>query len=66
MKSTKKILLLVLSLVMLIGLFAVCAFAEEADAATVVYPDGSQASVAVGEKIPGVDGTLCYAPGNTL
>ncbi len=67
MKMNKKLLVFLLACVMLIGAFAVWALAgEETATATVVYPDGSQTSVAVGEKIPGVDGTLCYAPGNTL
>ena len=50
MKSAKKILLLVLSLVLLVGVFAFAALAEE-DTATVVYPDGKTVSVAVGETI---------------
>ena len=52
MKNAKKLLLLVLSLVMLVSIFAVVAFAEDAPAtATVVYPDGSTDSVAVGSVI---------------
>ena len=51
MKNAKKILLLVLSLVMLCGVFAVAAFAEEEAVATVVYPDGKEVAVAVGATI---------------
>ena len=73
MKSAKKLLLLVLSLVMLVGVFAVAAFAEEAaGAATVVYPDGSTETVAVGSAITpkefGAQGEakLYYGANNTL
>ena len=69
MKNAKKILLLVLSLVMLVGVFAVASLAEEeASAATVVYPDGKTVSVAVGDAIVPeafADG-LYYGQGNTL
>ena len=73
MKSAKKLLLLVLSLVMLVGVFAVAAFAQEAaGAATVVYPDGSTETVAVGSAITpkefGAEGEakLYYGANNTL
>ena len=68
MKSTKKLLILLLSLVLLIGAFAVMASAEEAQVATVVYPDGSAVAVAVGSQIdpkPFTDG-LYNGEGNTL
>ena len=52
MKSAKKLMLLLLSLVLLIGTFAVVALAEnDADVATVVYPDGTTETYAVGEAI---------------
>ena len=52
MKSAKKLMLLLLSLVLLIGAFAVVALAEnDADVATVVYPDGTTETYAVGESI---------------
>ena len=43
MRNAKKLMLLLLSLVLLCGIFAVAALAEEGEAAkaTVVYPDGS-------------------------
>ena len=68
MKRTNKILILLLSLVLMIGAFAVMASAEEAQVATVVYPDGSTVSVAVGTQIdpkPFTDG-LYHGEGNTL
>ena len=71
MKSAKKLLLLALSLMLLIGVFAVAAFAEDAPA-TVVYPDGTTQTVAVGETIAPKDITdkdgvkLFYGEGNTL
>ena len=69
MKNMKKLLLLVLSLMLLCGIFAVAALAEEpAQEATVVYPDGSTEVVAVGETITPktfTDG-LYYGKGNTL
>ena len=53
MKNAKKLLLLLLSLALLIGVFTVAALADDnaADAATVVYPDGSVETYAVGETI---------------
>ncbi len=73
MKNAKKILLLVLSLIMLVGIFAVWALAEEAPAtATVVYPDGKKVSVEVGKQITPEafvtegDAKLYYGEGNTL
>ena len=52
MKNAKKLMLLLLSLVLLIGTFAVVAFAgDAADVATVVYPDGTTETYAVGESI---------------
>ena len=69
MKNAKKIVLLLLSLVLLCGVFAVAALAEEpASTATVVYPDGSVDAVAVGDTIVPkafTDG-LYYGAGNTL
>ncbi len=69
MKNAKKIVLLLLSLALLCGIFAVAALAEEpASTATVVYPDGSVATVAVGDAIVPktfTDG-LYYGEGNTL
>ena len=52
MRKAKKLALLLLSLVLLIGTFTVLAIAEEApQTATVVYPDGTTAEVAVGESL---------------
>ncbi|MBP3591165.1 MAG: hypothetical protein J6K14_01650 [Clostridia bacterium] len=70
MKSAKKILLLVLSLMLLVGIFAVAALAEEnAGAATVVYPDGTvdtyTAAGAITPSIATQDG-LYYGKGYTL
>ena len=68
MKRTNKILILLLSLVLMIGAFAVMASAEEAQVATVVYPDGSKETVAVGTQIdpkPFTNG-LYNGEGNTL
>ena len=69
MKSAKKILLLVLSLVLLVGVFAFATLAEEeTKVATVVYPDGSTETVAVGATIVPKEFTdgLYYGAGNTL
>ncbi len=69
MRNAKKLMLLLLSLALLCGIFAVAALAEEpATEATVVYPDGSTEVVAVGETITPktfTDG-LYYGKGNTL
>lgn len=68
MKNAKKILLLVLSLVLLIGVFAVATFAEaEPTAATVTYPDGTVVAYTAAGEIQStiVDG-LYYGKGNTL
>lgn len=70
MKSAKKLLLLVLSLMLLVGVFAVAAFAEDEPAvATVVYPDGTvdtyTAAGAITPSIAAQDG-LYYGKGNTL
>ena len=69
MKSAKKLMLLLLSLVLLIGAFAVVALAgDSADVATVVYPDGTAETYAVGEAIVPkafTDG-LYEGKGNTL
>ena len=65
MKNAKKLMLLLLSLVLLVGAFAVAAFAEDAaDAATVVYPDGTVETYAVGETIVPKEFTdgLYYGP----
>ena len=51
MKNSKKLLILVLSLVMLIAAFAMCVSAEVDDKATVQYPDGTTVQYAVGETI---------------
>jgi hypothetical protein len=73
MKNAKKLLLLLLSFVLLIGVFAVAALADDnADVATVVYPDGSTQTIAVGVTITPKDITnkdgvkLFYGEGNTL
>ena len=70
MKSAKKLLLLLLSFVLLIGVFTVAALADDnaADAATVVYPDGSVETYAVGDTIVPKEMTdgLYYGQGNTL
>ena len=76
MRKAKKLALLLLSLVLLIGTFAVLALAEETEAptpvATVVYPDGTTAEVAVGESLFSEnfkeegDAKLYYGHGNTL
>ena len=78
MKNAKKLLLLVLSLVLLVGVFAVAAFADDgaAEVATVVYPDGATQTFAENETIIGKsfendrttkeDAKLYYGNGNTL
>ncbi len=73
MRNAKKLMLLVLSLVLLVGIFAFAALAEEpATEATVVYPDGSTETVAVGQTITPKEFTteggakLFYGAGNTL
>ena len=73
MRNAKKLVLLLLSLALLCGIFAVIALAEEApQVATVVYPDGSTETVAVGDTIVGKefvtegDAKLYYGAGNTL
>ena len=73
MKNMKKLLLLVLSLMLLCGIFAVAALAEEpAQEATVVYPDGSTEVVAVGGTITPKEfqtegeAKLYYGADNTL
>ena len=69
MKSAKKLLLLLLSFVLLIGVFTVAALADDnADVATVVYPDGAVETYAVGETIVPKEMTdgLYYGQGNTL
>ena len=70
MKSAKKILLLVLSLVLLVGVFAVAAFADDSTTATVVYPDGTvDTYTEAGAITPSIDVTedgLFYGKGNTL
>ena len=68
MKRMTKFSLLLLSLALLIGVFAVTALAEGTNVATVVYPDGSTETVAVGSVITPkafTDG-LYYGEGNTL
>ena len=70
MKNAKKLLLLLLSFVLLIGVFTVAALADDnaADAATVVYPDGSVETYAVGDTIVPKEMTdgLYYGKNNTL
>ena len=70
MKNAKKLLLLLLSLVLLIGTFTVAALADDsaAEAATVVYPDGTVETYAVGETIVPKEATdgLYYGKNNTL
>ena len=75
MKNAKKLLLLLLSLVLLIGVFTIAVLADEtteATTATVVYPDGSTDSLNVGDAIAGQefttegDARLYYGDGNTL
>ena len=70
MKSAKKLLLLLLSLVVLTGVFAVAALAEDAsEVATVVYPDGTvDTYTAAGAITPSiaVENGLYYGKGNTL
>ena len=52
MKNAKKIIALLFSLVLLVGIFSLTAFADEtATGATVVYPDGLTEAVAVGQAI---------------
>ncbi len=69
MRNAKKLMLLLLSLALLCGIFAVAALAEEpAKEVTVVYPDGATDTFAVGETITPktfTDG-LYYGKGNTL
>ena len=76
MKNAKKLLLLALSLVLLVGVFALAtlaeAVAEPTATATVVYPDGSTDVVAVGAAITPREFTaegeakLYFGAGNTL
>ena len=70
MKNAKKLLLLLLSLVLLVGIFAVAAFAEDATAAaTVVYPDGTvDTYTAAGAITPSIaaENGLYKGKGNTL
>ena len=65
MKNSKKLLVLVLSLVMLIAAFAMCVSAE-GDKATVQYPDGTTVQYAVGETIIPPFGNTYAGAGNTL
>ncbi len=69
MKNAKKLALLLLSLVLLVGVFTVATLAEDsANAATVLYPDGTTEEVAVGSAIVPkafTDGLYAGA-GNTL
>ena len=65
MKNSKKLLVLVLSLVMLIAAFAMCVSAE-GDKATVQYPDGTTVQYAVGETIVPPFGNTYAGAGNTL
>lgn len=67
MKKIAKIWIITAVLSLLAALFAVSAFAE-ADTATVVYPDGTEVSYAVGETIAPIEaeGGLYYGKGNTL
>ena len=53
MKNAKKLMLLLLSLVLLVGVLTVAAFASEADAdvLTVQYPDGTTQTYAEGETV---------------
>ena len=51
MKLNKKLLILVLSLVMLVGIFTVSAFAAEDGVLTVKYQDGTVQTYAEGETI---------------
>ena len=66
MKNAKKLLLLLLSLVLLVGIFAVAAFAEDA-VATVTYPDGTVVAYAEAGAIQStLEGGFYYGKGNTL
>ncbi len=66
MKNSKKLLILVLSLVMLIAACVMAASAESGEVATVVYPDGSEVTYAVGETIVAPSGDTYAGQGNTL
>ncbi len=66
MKNSKKLLILVLSLMLLVGVFATVAFAESADKVTVSYPDGTQVQYAVGETIVSPVGGTYAGKDNTL
>ena len=69
MRNAKKILVLVLSLVLLVGIFAVAALAETpTQQATVVYPDGTKETFEVGSEIvpKAFENGLYYGEGNTL
>ena len=67
MKKTVRIWTIPLLLMLLSAIFAVTAFAAE-DTATVVYPDGTEATYAVGETIlpPAAENGLYHGKGNTL
>ena len=71
MRKVKKLALLLLSLVLLIGTFTVLALAEETEAptpvATVVYPDGTEIPYEVAGEIKStIENGLYYGKGNTL
>ncbi len=66
MKNSKKLLILVLSLMLLVGVFVTAASAESADKVTVLYPDGTEVQYAVGETIVAPEGDLYAGKDNTL
>ncbi len=66
MKNSKKLLILVLSLVLLVGVFATAVSAEGSEKASVTYPDGTVVEYAVGETIVAPEGETYAGKGNTL
>lgn len=66
MKNSKKLLILVFSLMLLVGVFFTAVSAESAEKVTVQYPDGTEVQYAVGETIVAPQGDLYAGMDNTL
>lgn len=66
MKNSKKLLILVLSLMLLVAACVTMASAETAEVATVVYPDGATVEYTEGELIVPPRGDVYEGLGNTL
>jgi len=67
MKNAKKIAMLLFSLILLIGIFSFTALADEATSgATVVYPDGSTETVAVGQVSVNENSVLKFSGGMSV